>query len=105
MEASVGITHLPTRWSVKPSARILLAYSPLGRRRAGKDLSHMPVSCQVDPHISADATNDPALMAIRCLGAGHPGAISPGCRRVSVSLCRHQQIHQVARSDSCGQDQ
>jgi hypothetical protein len=70
-----------------------MAYSPPGRRPAGKDLAHMPVSCQANPHTSANATNDPTLMAIRCLGVGHPGAISPGRRRVLVSLCRHRQIH------------
>jgi hypothetical protein len=36
----------------------------------------MPVSHQVDPHISTDAANDPSLMAIHCLGVRHPGAIS-----------------------------
>jgi hypothetical protein len=65
----------------------------------------MPALCKADPHASVDAVNDPALMAIHCLGAGHPGAIPPGRRRVLVSLCRHRQIHQVAGSNPCGQDQ
>jgi hypothetical protein len=65
----------------------------------------IPVSCQADPHTGADAANDSALMAIRCLGVGHPGAISPGHRRVPVSLCHQRQIHQVVGSDPYGQDQ
>jgi hypothetical protein len=52
----------------------------------------MLVSCQADPHTDADAANDPALMAIRCVGAEHPGAISSSRRRVLVSLRCHQQI-------------
>jgi hypothetical protein len=44
-------------------------------------------------------------MAIHCVGVGHPGAISLGHRRVLVSLRRHRQIHQVAKSDPCGQNQ
>jgi transposase InsO family protein len=28
----------------------------------------MPVSCQANPHTGIDATNDPALMAIHCVG-------------------------------------
>jgi hypothetical protein len=83
----VGTMHLPTCWLVKPSARLLLAYSPPGRHRAGKDLLCMAVSCQTDPHTSADTANDPALMVIRYLGVGYPGAILPGRRRVPVSLC------------------
>jgi hypothetical protein len=89
----VGIMCLPTRWSVKPFGMDFM------------DLSHVPVSHQADPHTSADTTNDLALMVVRCLGAGHPGAISPGRWRVPVSQCRHRQIHQVAGRDSCGQDQ
>jgi hypothetical protein len=81
-----------TGWE-SPSARLLLAYNPPGRRRAGKDLSGVPVSCQADPHTDTDGANDPALMVIRYLGAGYPGAISLGRQRVPVSLCRHRQIH------------
>jgi hypothetical protein len=59
----------------------------------------MPFLCQADPHNDADTANDPALMAIHCMGAEHLRAISPGHRSVPVSLRRHRQIHQVARSD------
>jgi transposase InsO family protein len=31
----------------------------------------MPVSCQADPHTGTDTANDPALMVIRCVRAGH----------------------------------
>jgi hypothetical protein len=65
----------------------------------------MPVLHKTDPHTSVDATNDPALMTIHCLGAGHFGAIPPGRQRIPVSLCRHRQIHQVAGSNPYGQDQ
>jgi hypothetical protein len=108
MEASVGIMRLFACWSVKPfdtDFTGLQPYSPTGRRPAGKDLLHMPVSRQADPHTGADAANDPALMVTRYLGAGHPGAISPSHRRVPVSLCRHRQIQQVIGSDPCSQDQ
>jgi transposase InsO family protein len=36
----------------------------------------MPVPCQADPHTSTDTANDPALMALLCVGARHCGAIS-----------------------------
>jgi hypothetical protein len=65
----------------------------------------MPVSCQVDPQTGVDAANGLALMAICCVGAGYPGVISPGHRRVPVPLCRHRQIHQVAESDPYGENQ
>jgi hypothetical protein len=44
-------------------------------------------------------------MAIHCVGAGHLGIVPQGHRRVSVSLRRHRQIHQVAGSDPHGQNQ
>jgi transposase InsO family protein len=56
---------------------ILLAYSPPGHRRAGEDLQGLTV-----PHTSTDAANDPALMALCCVGAKHRGTISPRRRRV-----------------------
>jgi hypothetical protein len=65
----------------------------------------MTVSCQVDLHTDADAANDPTLITIHCVGAGHPGAISSGRRKVPISLHHHQQIHQVAGSDPYGQNQ
>jgi hypothetical protein len=49
--------------------------------------------------------NDPTFMALRCVGAGHRGAVSLHHRRVSVSLCHYQQVYQVAKSDPCGQNQ
>jgi hypothetical protein len=83
-------------------AWILLTYNPLGHHRAGEDLQGMPVLRQADPHASADAANDPALMALRCVGPGHHGAISPLHRRVFVPLCRHRQVHQVVESNPSG---
>jgi hypothetical protein len=59
----------------------------------------MPVPRQADPHASTYAINDPALMALYCVGAGHHGAISPRHWRVPVPLCRHRQVHQVAGSN------
>jgi hypothetical protein len=53
----------------------------------------MPVLQQADAHTSVDAVNDPTLMALRCVGAGHHGAISPRRRWVLVPLCRHRQVH------------
>jgi hypothetical protein len=47
---------------------ILLAYNPSGCHRAGEDMQDMPVPRQADPHASADAANDPALMALHCVG-------------------------------------
>jgi hypothetical protein len=44
-------------------------------------------------------------MDIRCVGAGHPGVVPPGYRRVPVPLHRYRQIHLVAESDPRGQDQ
>jgi hypothetical protein len=35
----------------------------------------MPVSHQADPRTSANAANDPTLMALCCVGAGHRGVI------------------------------
>jgi hypothetical protein len=49
----------------------------------------MPVSWQANLHTGADATNDPALIAIRCVGAGYPGVISPDHQRILVSVRRH----------------
>jgi hypothetical protein len=54
----------------------------------------MSVSCQADPHTSAYTTNDPALMAICRVGAGHPVSVPQGCQRIPVSVCHHQQVHQ-----------
>jgi hypothetical protein len=50
------------------------------------------VSRQADPHTDTDAANDPALIALRCVGAGHRGAISPRRRRVPVPLRRHRLL-------------
>jgi transposase InsO family protein len=55
---------------------MLLADSPLGCHHARKELQDMPVSCKADPHTGADATSDPILMALHCVGARHCGAIS-----------------------------
>jgi transposase InsO family protein len=101
MEVSVRTMHFPARWSVNP----LLAYSSLGRRRAGKDLQGVSVPRQADPHAGTDAADDPALMALRCVGAGHRGAIFPRRRRIPIPVCRHRQIHQVAESNPSGQNQ
>jgi hypothetical protein len=65
---------------------ILLAYSSPGRRQAGKDMQGMSVPRQADPHAGTDAANDPALMALRCVGAGHHGAISRHRRRFGSSM-------------------
>jgi hypothetical protein len=84
---------------------VLLAYSYPGHRRAGKDLHGMPFLGQADPQTGIDAANDLVLMAIHCVGVGHLGAVSPGHRRVPISLCHYRQIYQVARNDPCGQNQ
>jgi hypothetical protein len=65
----------------------------------------MPVPCQADPHTGVDIANDPVLMAICRMGAGHPGTVPQGCQRISVSVHQHQQVHQVVRSNPCGQHQ
>jgi hypothetical protein len=65
----------------------------------------MLVPCQADPHTGVDAANDPALMVICHMGAGHPGSIPQGRWRIPVSIHHHQQVNQVARSNPCGQDQ
>jgi hypothetical protein len=51
-------------------------------------------ACHVDPHTGADAANDPAIMALHCMGARHHGAIPPRCRRIPVSLHRHRQVQE-----------
>jgi hypothetical protein len=65
----------------------------------------MPVSHQADPHNGTNAANDPALMAICRVGAQHPGTIPQGRRRVPVPVCHHRQVHKVAESNPCTQDQ
>jgi hypothetical protein len=70
-----------------------------------KTLQDMSVPCQADSHANTGTTNDPALMALRCVGAKHHGAISPRRRRVPIPLCRHRQVHQVAGSNPNGQNQ
>jgi hypothetical protein len=65
----------------------------------------MLVPGQGGPHVGANTANDPALMALHCVGAGHRGVISPRRQRVLVPLRRHQQIHQVAGSNLSGQNQ
>jgi hypothetical protein len=75
------------------------------RRRASEDLQGIPVPRQADPRTSVDVANDPALMAIHCVGAGHCGAISSRHQRVSVPLCRHRQVHQMAGSNLSDQNQ
>jgi hypothetical protein len=65
----------------------------------------MQVPHQVDPHTGVDAANDPALMAVCHVGAGHPGSVPQGHRRISVSVRCHRQVHQVAGSNPYGQDQ
>jgi hypothetical protein len=84
---------------------ILLAYSSPGRRRAGKNLQGVSIPRQTDPHASTDAANDPALMTLRCVGAGHRWAISPRRQRIPIHVCRRRQIHQVAESNPSGQNQ
>jgi hypothetical protein len=65
----------------------------------------MPVPRQADPHTCVDAANDPALMAIRRMGAEHPGSILQGRQRIPVFVRRHRQVHQVAGNNPCDQDQ
>jgi hypothetical protein len=82
-----------------------LAYSPPGCREASKEMQDMPVPCQADPHTSADATNEPTLMVVCCMGAGHPRSIPQGRQMILVCMCRNQQVHHVVESNRCGQDQ
>jgi hypothetical protein len=84
---------------------LLVAYSPLVCHRAGKELQGVLVSCQADPHIGADTVNDPTLMAVCHVGAGHPGTIPQGRRWILVSVCHCRQVHKVAGSNPCSQDQ
>jgi hypothetical protein len=35
----------------------------------------VPVSGQADPHTGIDATNDPVIMVVFHVGAGHPGSV------------------------------
>jgi hypothetical protein len=65
----------------------------------------MPVPCQADPHIGTDVVNDPALMAIRSMGVRHPGTIFQGRQRVLLHVRHHRQVHEVAGSKPCRQDQ
>jgi hypothetical protein len=65
----------------------------------------VPVSCQADPHTGADAANDPALMVVHRVGAGHPGPIPQGHRRILVSVRCRRQVHKVAGRNSYTQDQ
>jgi hypothetical protein len=60
---------------------------------------------QADPHADTNAANDPALMTLRCVGAGHRGAFPSRRRRVPITLCCHRQVHQVAESNTSGQNQ
>jgi hypothetical protein len=60
---------------------------------------------QADPHTGTDAANDPALMTLRYVGAGHRGVISPRRQRVLIPVCHHRQVQQVARSNHSGQKQ
>jgi hypothetical protein len=59
----------------------------------------MSVPRQVDPHVITDAANDPTIMALRCVGAGHRGAFPPRRQRVPIPLCCHRQVYQVAGSN------
>jgi hypothetical protein len=63
-----------------------VAYSSSGRRRAGKDLQGVSVPHQADPHVGTDTANDPALMTLHCVGAGHHGAISLRRRRIPIPV-------------------
>jgi hypothetical protein len=45
----------------------------------------MPVPRQADPHTDVDATNDPTLMAVCCMGAGHPRTVG-GFRYLYVAI-------------------
>jgi hypothetical protein len=65
----------------------------------------MPVSCQADPHTSADATNDPALMVVCPVGAGHPGSVPLGRWWIPLSVRHRRQVHKVAGSNPYSQDQ
>jgi hypothetical protein len=47
--------------------------------------------------------DDSTLLAIRRMGGGYPRTIPQGRRRVPVPLCRHWQVHKVARGHPCGQ--
>jgi hypothetical protein len=68
------------------------------------DLQGVSIPRQANPHAGTDITNDPTLMALRCVGAGHRGAISPCRWRMMIPVCRHQ-VHQVAGSNPSGQNQ
>jgi hypothetical protein len=57
----------------------------------------VPDPCQANPHTGPNVANDLALIVICCVGAGHPRAVSPGRRRVPVSLHHHRQVHQVVK--------
>jgi hypothetical protein len=63
------------------------------------------VSRQADPHIGVDTANDPTLMVVHSVGVGHPGTIPQGRWRVPVHVHRHRQVHKVAKSNHCSQDQ
>jgi hypothetical protein len=63
------------------------------------------VSCQADPHTVTNATNDPTLMVVYRVGAGHPGSVPQGRRKILVSLHRRRQVHKVTGSNPCSQDQ
>jgi hypothetical protein len=65
----------------------------------------MSVPRQADPHAGTDAADDPTLVALRCVGAGHHGAISLRRQRIPIPVCHHRQIHQVAGSNPSSQNQ
>jgi hypothetical protein len=65
----------------------------------------IPVLCQAYPHTGAYAANDPTLMSICRVEAGHPRSVHQGRRRIPMSVRCHRQVYQVTESNPCGQDQ
>jgi hypothetical protein len=47
----------------------------------------------------------PSLWPFALRGLDIVGPIPPRCRRLSVSLCHHRQVHQVVENDPRGQNQ
>jgi hypothetical protein len=65
----------------------------------------VPVSCQADPHTNSNAANVPAVMAVSHVGAGHARTIFQVRWRIPVPVRHRRQVHKVAKSNHCSQDQ
>jgi hypothetical protein len=63
------------------------------------------VLCQAGPHTGINGAHDPALMVVCHVGAGHPGYVPQGRRRILVSVRHRRQIYKVTGRNHCGQDQ